>query len=326
LKKYLILLIFILTQNENLFSQNKFISDKIIQYTNNISIAIVNNNKGQLEEASKYFKKANQILPIHYWDLMYVKNLIRKKFDKELFLICVHEECIQRGFSSSMGDTSFTRNLSAKDLRKIKKQVSIYETQYLVNTDKDIENQLTQIISLDQFARGSNIVYLYNCDSCLVHRRRLMHYIDSAYTKPAIENIAKQNKLTYRSFGSSYNSFILIIRHIANNHSKDTIQNRFWEEFVNRLVSEFIITPQYYANLTDYCFNFKIDENNQKRPMNTYGEFSYFKGKLEIDDPEKTDQRRAEIGLLPLWESSPKSNLPNNYIFWYESKSAKPKE
>ena len=323
-KCIVILLLMILGQTPSIKCQNSFIPKNVVCYTNNISRAIVHNNNGQLDEAAAYFKKANQIIPIHYWDLMFVKNLLKKQFDKELFLICVQEEFIQECYSSTLNDTSLSKNLSQKDIRKINKKVPGYKIKYLEGTNMEFESELLQIISLDQFARTNNIAYLYNCDTCIVYRKRLMKYIDSAYSIPAIKLLSQQNNITYRSFGASYHSFVLMLRHIVNNHSEDTVSNQFWENYVNKLVANFIITPRYFANLSDYRFNYEIDENKVQKPLNVYGEFSYYKGKLEIDNPEKTDQRRIAIGLLPLWESMPKSNLPNNYIIWYEGKHIKP--
>lgn len=195
----------------------------------------------------------------------------------------------------------------------------------MAGVDKKIEEKLVQIESLDQFARTSDIALLFSCDTCIVCRRRLMKYIDSAYTIPFIKSLSEQPNLTYRSFGNSHFSFILILRHVLNNHSNDTTINHFWEAFAYRLVKEFIITPTYYANLTDYCFNFRIDENKQKVPYNNYGEFN-FRGKIQVDNPEKIDQRRMEIGLLPLWESvSTKSALPENYLLWLDGQTKQSK-
>ncbi|MDZ4669223.1 MAG: hypothetical protein SGJ00_15250 [bacterium] len=116
LKKFVILFV-ILTLNANVFGQTKSIPNKIIQYTNYISLAVAKNNKGEIEEASKYFKLANNITPIHYFDLMYVRNLLKKKFDKELFLICVREEYIQNAFSTTLNDTSFSNKIFQKKMK-----------------------------------------------------------------------------------------------------------------------------------------------------------------------------------------------------------------
>lgn len=320
MKKHIIT--FILFQILNLYSfgQDLILQGNIILYTNNISKAIAFNNDEKLDQACKHFKLANEIIPIHFWDLIYLRNFLKKRFDKELFVICIRSEIIQKGFSTTLNDSLLSNNLSTNELNEIKVKTYTFQNEYLRLRDPQIEKQLLQLESLDQFTRTCNISLLFNCDTCIQDRKRLIKYVDSAYTVPLIRKICDNPNLTYHSLGQSYTSFILYLRHVLNNNSGDTILDNYWKSAADRLVRDFIITPGYYANLTDYCFNFKLNSDNKKSPLNNYGEFN-FNGMLQLDSPSEIDQRRASIGLLPLWEVFPKKLLPDEYIIWYESKN-----
>jgi hypothetical protein len=81
-----------------------------------------------------------------------------------------------------------------------------------------------------------------------------------------------------------------------------------------------LITPDYYANLMDYCYNRIKDENGVLTPKNTLGEFNH-RGKLIIDDPATIDFRRERLGFLPINKIIHDPNkLPQNYRDWYDSK------
>lgn len=325
MKPFLIAFAIVLTMNLYSFAQGVVLPDSIIRYTNNISRAIAFNNAENLDEASKYFKLANAIIPIHFFDLMYIRNFLKKRFDKELFMICVRGEFVQEGYSTALTDSIYLSNISTSDLNQIKLKSYAYQLEYLRLRNEKTEKYLLQLESLDQFARTCNVALLFNCDTCIQDRRRLIKYVDTAYTIPLIRKICDDSTLTYHSLGYSYTAFILCLRHILNNHSGDSILDNYWKSLADKLVRKFIITPGYYANLTDYCFNYKLNANNKKTAFNNYGEFN-FNGKLQIDSLNTIDQRRTSIGLLPLWESFPKKSLPDEYIIWYESQNSLEKQ
>ena len=116
-------------------------------------------------------------------------------------------------------------------------------------------------------------------------------------------------------FGDSYLNFLVLIRHILNRNEKDSNIAIIYSNFCKSALTNFFITPDYYANLMDYCFNYYIDKDGKRRPTGTYGEYMNYNGTPYIDNPETIDIKREEIGLLPLYSKYKDTNyLPKNYI------------
>jgi hypothetical protein len=301
-------------------SQDLKLPTDILEYQIDISKAIKYSNQNEFDMGVEYFLKANNNKPIHYWHTVYLRYILKNKFNLELYLILLKTEFEQNGISDSFKDSVYLSKINVECLREINNQIPNWQMNYLKNIDRLRINKITEIEVLDQFARKCDVSYLMGCgDSCIKSRRKIMNYIDSTYSYKFINEVIIDSSLTTRSLGESYTKFLLISRHIVRQKPNDTTFTNIAKEFYKWAVMNYFIPPDYYANLMDYCINYYIDINGIRQPKNVYGEFSYYQNKLSIDDPETIDIRRGAIGLLPLWESvADKNKLPANYLKWYK--------
>jgi hypothetical protein len=311
-----ILLCFTLTTQSELFSQAISLNENIRNYQFHFSTAMQYSYSSRNDLANKEILIANSFMPIHQWHGKELRFLLKREFNDEIYYILVKMEFTKDGYSNSSEDSLWCKLVSKDIKRKIEKNKSQWQLDYLNHRNISLEKKLLQIESIDQFSRTINMGAIIPCgDSCFSLKRKLFRYSDSAYSRKYFNEIIKVEKLNVADFGASYFDFLLIARHLLNGINNDSNLNILYRNFCINALHNFFITPDYYANLMDYCFNFKFDEFGNKMPTNSYGEFLNYKGKIYIDNPETIDQKRAELGLLPIYQTIRDSTkLPANYL------------
>lgn len=299
---------------KTIVSQSITLPKDILLYQQRISLA-KNQMFCNLDSSIYYFKKANEIKPIHYFHLMFLKNLISRKFDKELFEIIVYSEVKQFGISQMIKDTTYIKNLSSKNLERVKVKSKEYLIMYIENVDNNLVRNFTEVYALDQFARSSFVRKITEqCENNKTIRNNLINYVDTTYFPSLIKYIEKNESLKTESFGGSYTDFMVLCRHL---NMRDSVKNLV---FLKKILENFIITPDYYANLIDYVFNSYRDQNGIVHFKNTFAEYGVIgNNDVIIDNPELIDRYRVQLGLLPLWDTcSDKNKLPIAYKLYYE--------
>jgi hypothetical protein len=323
--KIVCLLLFLLSiPSFKLLSQEIYSIDENIRlYQFHISTAMQHSFSNRNELANKEILIANTFKPIHQWHAKELRYLLKKKFDNDIFFILVRLEFIKGGNSYSYSDTSLSHQMSNLTKKKIESNKGKWQLEYLNSRDEALEKKLLQIESIDQFTRTINMGAVLPCgDSCFNLKRKLFRYSDSAYSRKYFNEIIKETNLNIADFGSAYFDFLLIARHLLGKWMEaDSDVDILYLEFCRNALLNFFITPDYYANLMDYCFNFKFDAEGNRIPTNSFGEFLNYKGKIYIDNPETIDWYRAKLGLLPIYQTIRDSTkLPANYLNWKNQK------
>lgn len=317
-----VLLCFTLTTQSELFSQAISLNENIRNYQFHISTAMQYSYSSRNDLANKEILIANSIMPIHQWHGKELRFLLKREFNDEIYYILVRMEFTKEGYSNSSEDSIWCKLVSKEIKKKIENNKSKWQLEYLNHRNVSLEKRILQIGSIDQFTRTINMGAVITCgDSCFNLKRKLFRYSDSAYSRNYFNEIIKVEKLNIADFGSAYFDFLVIARHLLSGINNDSNLNILYRNFCRNALCNFFITPDYYANLMDYCFNFKFDEFGNKMPTNSYGEFLNYKGKIYIDNPETIDQKRTELGLLPLFQTIRDSTkLPANYLDWKNRK------
>jgi len=302
--------------SENIYAQEINLSYKIKQYQLHISQAMYYSSENQNDSANREILLANSFMPIHQWHKKELTYLLKRKFDERIFSILVRLEFLNRGFSSSYSDSSYLNKINKKSKKRIERNIDKWKLDYLKKRDYFLIKKIAEIESIDQFVRNIDVQEGFSCqDSCNSLKKKLIRYADSAYSKKQLINILNSNDLKVEKFGDSYLNFLVLIRHILNRNEKDSNIAIIYSNFCKSALTNFFITPDYYANLMDYCFNYYIDKDGKRRPTGTYGEYMNYNGTPYIDNPETIDIKREEIGLLPLYSKYKDTNyLPKNYI------------
>lgn len=306
-----------------LFAQVNPLNENIRNYQFHISTAMQHSFSNRNDLANKEILIANKYKPIHLWHTKELRYLLKKKFDDEIYFILVRLEFKEKAYSNSYLDSTWSQKMSRSTKKKIELNKEKWQLEYLNSRDEALEKKLLQIESIDQFARTINMEAIIPCgDSCFNLKRKLFRYSDSAYSRKYFNEIIKVEKLNIADFGAAYFDFLLIARHLLGKWLEaDSDVDILYLEFCRNAMLNFFITPDYYANLMDYCFNFRLDEFGNRMPKNSYGEFLNYKGKIYIDNPETIDYYRAELGLLPIYQTIRDSTkLPANYLDWKNRK------
>jgi len=295
----------------------------IWNYQRCISLAMNQVAKNNLDSANYYIIKASGFKEIHPHHQMYLKYMLKRCFNEQIFFLEVKSEFKQYGYSTTYSDSSYLNSINTLTKKSIKDSLINWQLNYLNNRSAFFENNLWGVLAIDQFARDVSLKALFDCydDSCYKLRRKLLRLTDSLYSYKFLLDLNKTRAKSYQSFGTSYFNLTLLLRHLpgSDDSSSQVIQN-----FHNYLLNSFIITPDYYANLRDYLFHIKTNEQKVRFPINALGEFSYCQqDQICIDNPETVDQRREKLGLLPLYLHLPESKWPQNYKEWYYSKVRK---
>jgi len=246
----------------------------IWNYQRCISLAMNQVAKNNLDSANYYIIKASEFKEIHPHHQMYLKYMLKRCFNEQIFFLEVKSEFKQSGFSFTYQNTSYLTLVSDSIKGRIEKNVNNWKLEFLEERDLEIIKLTTKADIIDQYTKSLPVRIMLKCDldSFMEIKRPLMRRSDSLYIMPLYNHLRMKNNLSYRNFGDTYTSFMFQSQHFYNTYSENALDTL--STFYKNCLLNFVITPDYYAHLMDRNIN-KVRGGGTYRFNSAYGEYSY---------------------------------------------------